>query len=130
MSGDHQVWMDEAGIEKMMFCTHHNHFEFLVMPFGLTNVPPTFQALMNAILHDFTRHFMRVFFDDILIYSKLLSSHLQHILVVLHQLRDHNLAVKQSKCSFRGTTVAYLGHVISTQGVAVDTGKVEAMQAW
>jgi hypothetical protein len=130
MSGDHQVWMDEAGIEKMMFCTHHNHFEFLVMPFGLTNVPPTFQALMNAILHDFTRHFMRVFFDDILIYSKLLSSHLQHILVVLHQLRDHNLAVKQSKCSFRGTMVAYLGHVISAQGVAVDTGKVEAMQAW
>jgi hypothetical protein len=47
--------MEEAGIEKTTFMTHHDHFEFLVMPFGLSNAPATFQALMNEVLHDFIR---------------------------------------------------------------------------
>jgi hypothetical protein len=70
---------------------------------------------------------MLVFFDDILISSKSWSSHLQHFRAVLQRLCDHKLAVKLSKCSFGGTTVAYLGHVISAQGVAMDAGKVEAV---
>jgi hypothetical protein len=48
--------------------------------------------------------------------------------VVLTTLRQHRLAVKQSKCVFDG--VAYLGHVISASGVAMDPAKVEAVQAW
>jgi hypothetical protein len=48
----HQVCMEEVDIRKMMFCTHHDHFEFLVMSFGLTNMWVTFQALMNDdLLH-------------------------------------------------------------------------------
>jgi hypothetical protein len=98
--------MEEAGIEKTAFMTHHDHFEFLVMPFGLSNAPATFQALMNEVLHDFIRHIVLVFFDDILIYSNSWSSHLQHVRSVLQCLREHKLAVKQSKCSFGATSVA------------------------
>jgi hypothetical protein len=89
------------------------------MPFGLTNSPTTFQALMNDVLHDFICHFVLVFFDDILIYSDSWSSHLQHVHAVLQWLRDHNLAVKHNKCSFGTMNVAYLGHVITAQGVAM-----------
>jgi hypothetical protein len=52
-SGYHHVFMNPDDIEKMMFRTHHSHFEFLVLPFSLTNTPVTFQALMNNILQDF-----------------------------------------------------------------------------
>jgi hypothetical protein len=128
-SGYHQVRMDAADIHKNIFHTHHGHFEFLVMPFGLTNALATFQALMNDILHDFIRVFVLVFYD-ILIFSDSWSSHLQHVRAVLERLREQNLSVKKTKCSFGAESVAYLGHVISAQGVAMDADKVAVVHAW
>jgi hypothetical protein len=129
-SGYHQVRMHPDDVAKTVFRTHHGHFEFVVMEFGLTNAPPTFQALMNGVLHDYLRRFVLVFFDDILIYSLSWSEHLQHVHVVLTTLRQHQLAVKQSKCVFGSRSVAYLGHVISAGGVSMDPAKVDAVQAW
>jgi hypothetical protein len=129
-SGYHQVRMHTEDIKKIAFRTHHGHFEFLVMPFGLTNAPATFQALMNDVLQDFIRVFVLVFFDDILIFNDSWSSHLQHVRMVLKRLQEHGLAIKQSKCSFGATSVQYLGHVISDQGVAMDADKVEVVRAW
>jgi hypothetical protein len=85
---------------------------------------------MNDVLHDYLRRFVLIFFDDILIYSSSWSDHLQHVRVVLTTLRQHQLAVKQSKCVFGSRSVAYLGHVISAGGVSMDPAKVEAVQAW
>jgi hypothetical protein len=119
----HQVRMQPADVEKTAFRTNHGHFEFLVMSFGLINAPATFQALMKPILGDFIRTFVLVFFDDILIYSKSWSSHLQHIRAVFARLHEHKLALKESKCSFGTSSVAYLGHEISAAGVAMDAEK-------
>ena len=68
----------------------------------------------------------RVFYD-ILIYSASWSEHLQHLRAVLSVLRDNQLRVKRSKCAFGTFSVAYLGHVISASGVAMDGDKVEAV---
>lgn len=116
-SGYHQVRMYSEDVEKTAFRTHEGHFEFLVMPFGLTNAPSTFQSLMNSVLQPFLRKFVLVFFDDILIYSPSWLTHLQHINAVLSALRDNHLRLKRSKCSFATQSVAYLGHVISAEGL-------------
>lgn len=121
-SGYHHVRMNPQDVEKIR--THQDHFEFLVLPFGLTNAPSTFQSLMNDILKPFSRKFVLVFFDDILIYSHSWTAHLQHVKSVLQTLRDHQLALKRSKCMFGVTTVAYLGHIISVTGVTMDPDSV------
>jgi hypothetical protein len=100
------------------------------MPFGLSNAPATFQALMNDVLHPFLRRFVLVFFDDILIYSTSWSEHLQHVGLVFTTLRAHDLFLKRSKCSFGTPSVAYLGHVISADGIAMDSDKVAAVASW
>ena len=99
------------------------------MPFGLCNAQATFQALMNDILRPYLRRFVLVFFDNILIYNSSWVEHLQHVAIVLNELRAHRLHLKRSKCSFGATSVAYLGHVISKDGVAMDADKVAAVAA-
>nr|GEV19169.1 urease isoform X1 [Tanacetum cinerariifolium] len=58
------------------------------------------KALMNEVFMDYMRKFVLVFFDDILIYSDSLDSHLQHLRIVFETLKQHKLFVKKSKCSF------------------------------
>jgi hypothetical protein len=122
--------MKEVDIPKMAFQTHEGHYEFLVMPFGLCNAPSTFQSLMNHVFCPFLRHFVLVFFDDILIYIKTWTDHLTHVDRVLHLLSQHKLFLKQSKCAFGASEVEYLGHLVGKDGVRVDLKKIEAMQDW
>jgi hypothetical protein len=129
-SGYHQIHMKEEDIPKTTFQTHEGHYEFLVMPFGLCNAPSTFQSLMNHVFHPFLHHFVLVFFDDILIYSKTWTTHLSHVDRVLHLLSQHQIFLKQSKCSFGASKVEYLGHIVGKEGVRVDPKKIEAMQDW
>jgi hypothetical protein len=122
--------MKEVDIPKTSFRTHEGHYEFLVMPFSLCNAPSTFQSIMNHVFHPFLHHFVLVFFDDILIYSKTWRTHLVHVDRFLHLLSQHQIFLKQSKCAFGTSKVKYLGHLVGKVGVRVDPKKIEAMQDW
>lgn len=73
--------------------------------------------------------FVLVFFDDILIYSHT-EEHGRHLRLVLETLVKHKLFAKQTKCKFACHEIEYLGHIVSSQGVRVDLGKVESMVKW
>lgn len=85
---------------------------------------------MNQVFEPFLRKFTLVFFDDILIYSKDAKDHLQHLEKVEQVMRQHQLYAKQSKYEFMKEQVAYMGHVITKVGIAVEKSKVTDMIAW
>ena len=82
---------------------------------------------MNQILQPYLRKFVIVFLDDILIYSNTLEEHAEHLQLVLQTLRENQLYLKLSKCSFAQPKLEYLGHIISSEGVSTDPSKVQAM---
>jgi hypothetical protein len=69
--------------------------------------------LMNSIFMPELDKFVVVFIDDILVYSKSIEEHEEHLRVMLQQLWDHQLYTKCSKCELWISEVPYLGHVIS-----------------
>ena len=129
-SGYHQLRVHDDDVPKTAFRTRYGHFEFLVMPFGLTNAPAAFMDLMNRIFKPYLDQFVIVFIDDILIYSGSEEEHAEHLRIVLQILREHRLYAKLSKCQFWLDSVAFLGHIVSAEGVSVDPQKVEAILNW
>ncbi|CAL9001523.1 unnamed protein product [Prunus brigantina] len=129
-SGYHQLRVREDDIPKTACRTRYGHYEFLVMPFGFTNAPAAFMDLMNRVFRPYLDHFVIVFIDDILVYSRTLEGHKKHLRLVLKTLRRKQLYAKFSKCQFWLDRVDFLGHVISAEGIYVDPCKVEAVLNW
>lgn len=79
---------------KTAFSTTSGHFEYLVIPYRLANAPSCFQAFINYVLREYLWKFVVVYLDDILIYSKTISDHIQHVRTMLHRLLAHEQYVK------------------------------------
>jgi hypothetical protein len=129
-SGYHQLKIQESDIPKTALRTRYGLYEYTVMPFGLTNAPAYFKYLMNKVFMEYLDRFIVVFIDDILIFSKMMEEHEEHLGLVLEKLRSNQLYAKFSNCEFWLTEVTFLGHVISAGGVSVDPGKVKDVLNW
>ncbi|GBG68765.1 hypothetical protein CBR_g3305 [Chara braunii] len=105
-------------------------YEFVVMPFGLCNAPGTFQHAMNKIFHEYLDKFIVVYLDDILIFSRTVEEHAEHMKIVQGLLRQHQYKVNLEKCEFGRTKILYLGHEISADGLRPDDAKVASIQDW
>nr|GFA04139.1 putative reverse transcriptase domain-containing protein [Tanacetum cinerariifolium] len=85
---------------------------------------------MNRIFHEFLDKFVIVFIDDILVFSKSKEEHEDHLRIVLQTLPQEKLYAKLSKCEFCLSSVAFLGHIVSAEGITMDPANVEAITKW
>ena len=117
----HQLKVKNEDVPKTTFQTRYGHYEFFVMPFGLTNAPAAFMDLINKDFQLFYDQFVIVFIDDILVYSKTMEEHEEHL---------RELDSKFKKCKFCLDWVVFLGHVVTKEGISIDPAKVEAIVNW
>uniref|UniRef100_A0A158P4S6 RNA-directed DNA polymerase n=1 Tax=Tetranychus urticae TaxID=32264 RepID=A0A158P4S6_TETUR len=122
------IEMDPESIEKTAFVTHEGHYEWLVMPFGLKNAPATFQRILQRVLGSLLYNGAINYLDDIIIYSKTFSEHLQLLEKIFTLCKDNNIKLKLSKCDFAQNEVDYLGYIISEEGVRPSKQKVKAVE--
>ena len=122
--------MAEDSISKTAFCTHLGQWEYVVMPFGLCNAPSTFQRLMNKVFAKGINSFILVYLDDILIFSRSIGEHWDHLTTALDRLRRANLYGRLHKCEFLKDKVDYLGFEVSKDGIHASPEKVKAVLDW
>lgn len=126
-SGFHQILLAEKDREKTSFSVNNGKYEFCRLPFGLKNAPSIFQRAIDDVLRENIGKFLHVYVDDIIIYSKDMEDHIEHINWVLQRLLDSNMRVSLEKSHFFKTKVEYLGFLVSSNGVRTCPDKVEAI---
>jgi len=85
---------------------------------------------MNEVLKPFIRHFVVVYFEDILVYSRNERDHKEHLRQVFQVLRGQKLYAKMENCEFFAPQLTFLGYVVSAKGIQVHPSKIEAIQTW
>ena len=122
--------MEPTAQEKTAFTTYSGLYEFCRMPFGLVNAPAMFQRLMEIILRGLVRHSCLVYLDDVLVMGSTIEEHNTNLAKVLDRIRRAGLRLKPRKCKFAQESVAYLGHVVTANGVETDPEKLEAVRSY
>lgn len=129
-SGYYQIEVEEADKPKTAFVCPLGFWEFNRMPQGVTNAPSTFQRLMERCMGDMHLKDALVFLDDVIVFSRTLEEHEERLMKVLTRLKEFGLKLSPEKCVFFQTSVRYLGHVVSRDGVQTDPEKISALKTW
>ena len=126
-----QMAMEEGDIEKTTFrACSSGLYEFTCMPFGLTNAGASFCRLMEMCIGDQQYIMLPFYLDDICIFAETADQMLDHIELVFSRLKEFNLKIKPKKSHFFQTSVTFLGHILSADGVSPNPEKVAKIKDW
>ena len=123
--GYHQIRIAKEDAPKTAIITPIGSFQFRRMPMGLSSSAQTFQRFLDEVLRGLTFAFWYV--DDILIFSKGVTDHKEHLRQVFSRLRCYGLILNKNKCEFGVPEIRFLGHVICNKGMRPIPAKVEAI---
>ena len=126
-----QLAMEESDIKKTAFrASSMGLYEFTHMPFGLSNAGSSFCHLMEQCLGDQQFVTLLLYLDDICIFAPTINDMLNWIELVFDRLKQYNLKIKPKKCQFFGTSILFLGHILSAKGISANPEKVEKVKTW
>jgi RNase H-like domain found in reverse transcriptase/Reverse transcriptase (RNA-dependent DNA polymerase) len=119
--------MKETDRNKTAFVTHCGVNRFKRKPFGLCNAPATFQRALDMILARVKWKTALIYLDDVIVYSRSIQDHIQHVEEILSLLQQLGASLKLKKCHFFQSSVDYLGHVIYPRKLAVAQKNIESI---
>ena len=123
--------MDEADIMKIAFCTGSSGlYKFTHMPFGLSNAGASFCHLMEMCLGDQQYITLLFYLNDICVFSSTIDEMLDRVALVLNHLKEFNLKIKPKKAYFFQSSVVFLDHVLSKDGISPNPEKVSKVKDW
>jgi len=111
-----QIHIADEDIEKIPTRTKYGPYKFLVMPFRLCNAPLTFTTLMNSIIYEKLDEFMIIYINDILVYSKTVEEHVEHLEHVLSKLQENQFFANKVTNEFAEGKIDFLRHILSREG--------------
>ena len=126
-----QMAMEEADIPKTAFRAGSSGlYEFTCMPFGLTNARASFCRLIEMCIGDQQYVTLLFYLDDICVFGETADQMLDRIELVFSQLKEYHLKIKPKKSYFFQTSVTFLGHILSAQGISPNPEKVSKIKDW
>ena len=123
-----QVPLAESSKPITAFSTHSGHYEYNVAPMGLTNSPLTFCRLMSLVLQGLLSDHVLIYMDDILVTSETREDHVRRLAEIFQRLHDANLTINPTKCAFFATSLVFIGHTLTKDGILPNKLKVDAIQ--
>lgn len=123
--GFHQIPMDSKSRHLTAFMTPFGLFEYVTMPFGLKNPSGFLQKTLEDIFHDLIG--VEVFIDDIVIHGKTKQEYKSRLDTCMTRLKRHRFRLNKQKCAFNLSSVEYLGHIVSADGIAMSPSKKVAV---
>ena len=115
---------------KTSFVSPHGSFQFKYLPFGLCNAPSAYSRLIDKALGHLPADFRMAYIDDVIIYSKNVEDHLDHIMQVLKAHVAVGMKLNLRKCHFFQDKIEYLGHEICPKGISMIPRYVQRIQEW
>ncbi|KAF1333192.1 polyprotein, partial [Globisporangium splendens] len=126
--GYHQMRVKPDSRPYTAFRSQKETYQWCVAPMGLAGMPGVWSRLMRVLFGKFK--FVVVYLDDICIFSRSMKDHAQHLAMVCEVLRHEKLYARLSKCEFGKSSVQFLGHTVTAEGIQVDANKTTAIEKY
>ena len=113
---------------KTAFTWDNTVYQFARAPFGLKQIPAKFSRVMSLIFANCS--FVAVFMDDIIVFSSSLELHQQHVAEAINLLTANGFRLNRAKCTFGQISIAFLGHVVDSEGLRINPAKLVDCEKW
>jgi len=122
-----KLCMHSSSEDLTIFIISFDFYKYHVMSFELINDSTFYQHYMNNVLFDYLHQFCQIYLDDIIIYSKTLKKHKQHVRLVLHKLRETDLQMNINKCKFHVQKIFFLRLLLFIERLKINSQKIQAV---